>query len=180
MYKWARPLIAIPVHGERRHLLEHAKLARTLGPKHAVAPRNGEMFSLSESGIEVIDIVPSGRLHQDGNAIVSDRDEGLRLRKKMAYAGHVSVSLVFNSKGHIISGPEPRISGFAEGYDGSFLEDLIDGVADEADEVYAAMSKRSRIDEDLVEERLMSKIKRYVKEQTGKRSHIEIIAHKVK
>ena len=133
----------------KRQLLEHAKLARTLGPKHAVAPRNGEMFSISEQGIEVIDIVPSGRLHQDGNAIVSDRDEGLRLRKKMAYAGHVSVSLVFNSKGQIISGPEPRISGFAEGLDGSFLEALIEGVADEAEDVYEAMSKRSRLDEDL-------------------------------
>ena len=138
------------------------------------------MFSISEQGIEVIDIVPSGRLHQDGNAIVSDRDEGLRLRRKMAYAGHVSVSLVFNNKGQIISGPEPRISGFAEGLDGSFLEALIEGVADEAEDVYEAMSKRSRLNEDLVEERLMSKIKRYVKEQTGKRSHIEIIAHKVK
>ena len=138
------------------------------------------MFSISESGIEIIDIVPSGRLHQDGNAIVSDRDEGLRLRKKMAYAGHVSVSLVFNGKGHIVSGPEPRISGFAEGYDGSFLESLIDGVADIAEDAFEAMNPRSRRDEDLVEERLMSKVKRYVKEETGKRSHIEIIAHKVK
>jgi len=180
MYEWARPHIAIPVHGERRHLLEHAKLARTLGPKHTVAPRNGEMFSISQAGIEVIDIVPSGRLHQDGNAIVSDRDEGLRLRKKMAYAGHVSVSLVFNGKGQIVSGPEPRISGFAEGLDGSFIENLIDGVADMAEDTFDDMSPRTRRDEDLVEERLMSKVKRYVKEQTGKRSHIEIIAHKVK
>ena len=98
----------------------------------------------------------------------------------MAYAGHVSVSLVFNGKGHIVSGPEPRISGFAEGYDGSFLESLIDGVADIAEDAFEAMNPRSRRDEDLVEERLMSKVKRYVKEETGKRSHIEIIAHKVK
>lgn len=180
MYQWARPLIAIPVHGERRHLLEHAKLAKTFGSEFSVAPRNGEMFRISRQGAEIIDIVPSGRLHQDGYAIVSDSDEGLRLRKKMAYAGHVSVSLVINGKGRIISGPEPRISGFAEGSDSEILEELLDGVADIAEGAFETLNPRSRQDEDAVEDRIVSKVKRYVKERTGKRSHIEVIAHKVK
>ena len=82
MYDWARPLIAIPVHGERRHLLEHAKLAKTLQIKHALAPHNGEMIALSKSGAEIIDIVPSGRLHEDGGVIISAEDQSLRERRK--------------------------------------------------------------------------------------------------
>ena len=46
MYEWIRPKIAVPVHGERRHLLEHAKLAKSLSPKFSIAPRNGEMIKL--------------------------------------------------------------------------------------------------------------------------------------
>ena len=102
MYEWVKPEIAIPVHGERRHLIEHAELARSIGIKNAVAPHNGEMIRLAPNGPEIVDIVPWGRLHQDGNVIVSGEDEGLRLRKKMAYAGHVSVSIVVNDQGKII------------------------------------------------------------------------------
>ena len=180
MYKWVRPKIAVPVHGERRHLLEHAKLAKSLSPKFSIAPRNGEMIMLSDKGPAIIDIVPSGRLHQDGHAIIADNDEGLRLRKKMAYAGHVSVSLVVNSKGRLISGPEVRISGFPEGREGKILEDMIDSVADEAEDVFEDMSPQARKDEDLIEDRLRSKVKRFVKSYTGKRTHVEVTAHKVK
>lgn len=180
MYKWVRPKIAVPVHGERRHLLEHAKLAKSLSPKFSIAPRNGEMIMLSDKGPAIVDIVKSGRLHQDGNVIIPDTDEGLRLRKKMAYAGHVTVSVVVNSKGHLISGPEVRISGFPEGHDGSVLEEMIDSVADAAEDAFEQMNPRSRKDEDLIEDRLRSKVKKFVKSYTGKRTHVEITAHKVK
>ena len=180
MYDWVKPEIAIPVHGERRHLLEHAKLAKNLGVKQSYAPRNGEMIRLAPSGPEIIDIVASGRLHQDGNDIVSSHDEGLRLRRKMAYAGHISVSLVINSAGKILSGPEPRISGFPEGKNGDLLEDLLDDVADVAERAFDSISRRDRRDEETVEIKVASKVKRLVRERTGKRTIVEVIAHKVK
>lgn len=193
MYDWVNPKIAIPVHGERRHLLEHARLAKSLGIKHALAPHNGEMILLAAgkggatpSGAggtqapKIIDIVPSGRLHQDGSDIVSASDEGLRLRKKMAYAGHVTVSLVVNSKGRLLSGPEPRISGFAEGRNGEVLGDLLDAVADAAEAAFDKLSPKARRDEDVIELKLGSQVRRMVKDKTGKRAVVEICAHKVK
>lgn len=184
MYDWVQPEIAIPVHGERRHLLEHAKLAKSLGIKRALAPHNGEMILLASEANEktpkIVDIVPSGRLHQDGNDIVSASDEGLRLRRKMAYAGHVSVSMVVNGKGRILSGPEPRISGFAEGKNGDVLVDLLDAVADEAEDAFDNLSPKAQRDEDLIEERLKSRIRRKVKELTGKRCVVEATVHKIK
>ena len=180
MYDWVQPEIAIPVHGERRHLLEHARLAKSLGIKKAYPPKNGEMIRIAPNGPEVVDITPSGRLHQDGTAIVSSLDEGLRLRRKMAYAGHVSVSLVVDQKGRIISGPEPRISGFPEGKNGEILEVLLDIVEDAAMEGYDDLSQRALKDEELIEEKLTSKIKRRVRERTDKRTIVEVIAHKVK
>ena len=180
MYDWVNPEIAIPVHGERRHLLEHAKLAKNLGIKHAYAPRNGEMIQIAPTGPQVVDIVASGRLHQDGNDIVSAHDEGLRLRRKMAYAGHISVGLVINGKGSLVAGPEPRISGFPEGKTGELIEDLLDDVAEVAEDTFDRITRRDRRDEEVVETKLASKIKRRVRERTGKRSIVEVIVHKVK
>ncbi|WP_371397972.1 ribonuclease J [Fretibacter rubidus] len=180
MYEWARPEIAIPVHGERRHLLEHAKLARTLGVKKALAPHNGEMIKLAPGGPEIVDIVPNGRLHQDGNVIVSSADEGLRKRLKMAYAGQVAISLVFNSKGQIISGPDPRIDGFPEGPHGDHLEAMMDDVADAAEDAYMSLGRNGRLDEDIVEDRIRSKVRKLIKTHTGKRPVVNVIAHKVK
>lgn len=179
MYSWVRPKIAIPVHGERRHLLRHAELAKAEGAEFAQAGRNGEMLSLSEAGAEVIDIIPSGRLHEDGGVIVSAQDESLRLRKKMAYAGHVGLSLVFDGKGKLLSGPEPRISGFPEGEDGEYIGRLLDNVADIAEEAYKAMPRRDRLDEDSVEDHLRARIKRYIRQETGKRTLVEVTVHKV-
>jgi len=179
MYEWVRPDIALPVHGERRHLIEHADLARSLGIKKTIAPRNGEMIRLVPNGPEIIDIVPSGRLHQDGTYIVSASDDSLRQRRKMAYAGHVTVSLVVDTSGKLISGPEPRISGFPEGENGDILDDLLDAIADEAENAFRRLSKSARKDEDEIEAKLASRVRKYVRETTDKRAIIEVTAHKV-
>ena len=180
MYDWVEPEIAIPVHGERRHLLEHAKLAKNLGIKRAYPPRNGEMILLAPKGPKVVDIVASGRLHQDGNDIVSSADEGLRLRRKMGYAGHVSVSLVVNAKGKIVSGPEPRASGFPEGKKGELLDGLLDDVADVAEDAFYALKPSDKRDEEAIELKVAAKVKRLIRDRTGKRTLVEIFAHKVK
>ena len=180
MYDWAQPKYAIPVHGERRHLIEHAKLARELGVSKAIAPYNGEMILIGDKGLQVIDIVPNGRLHQDGNVIVSAQDEGLRLRKKMAYAGHVAVSLVVNSKGRLLSGPDCHISGFPHGHNDIYLEAMIDDVGDCAEEAFNSLSKNGRIDEDIIEDRIRSRVKKLIKQHTGKRPVVVVTAHKVK
>ncbi len=180
MYEWVRPQTAVPVHGERRHLLEHAKLAKTFGVKRSYAPRNGEMILLAPKGPHVIDIVPSGRLHQDGKDIVSASDDGLRLRRKMAFAGHVSVSLVVDSRGKLVSGPEPRVSGFPEGHKGALMDDLLDAIADVAETAFGSLTPRAKKDEDAIEDRVGAKVKRLVRDRTGKRALVEVVAHKVK
>ena len=82
--------------------------------------------------------------------------------------------------GKILSGPEPRISGFPEGKNGDLLEDLLDDVADVAERAFDSISRRDRRDEETVEIKVASKVKRLVRERTGKRTIVEVIAHKVK
>ena len=177
MYDWVKPLIAVPVHGERRHLMHHASLARKWGIKHTMDPHNGQVIKLSKEGLKVVDIVPSGRLHEDSGVIVSDNDDGLRLRRKMSYAGHISVSLVYNGKGKIVSGPEARISGFPAGKNGELTDRLIDIVADVAENTFRSIPSKARQDEDVVEERIRSKVRKIVAQKTNKRSVVEVTVH---
>ena len=66
MYQWIKPDISVPVHGERRHTLEHAKYALSLQVGQAITPRNGQMVQLAPGRAKVVDEVPSGRLYLDG------------------------------------------------------------------------------------------------------------------
>ena len=177
MYDWVKPAVAIPVHGERRHLLEHARFAKTVGATTSIPGRNGEMIRLAPNGPQVVDVVPSGRLYEDSGAIVSSTDDGLRLRRKMAYAGHVGVSLVINNKGKLISGPEPRIVGFPEGKEGEVMDELLDAVADAAERAFYELSPRAKKDLDAIEDKLRGRVKRIVRDMTSKRSIVEIHAH---
>ena len=180
VYEAVTPHIAVPVHGERRHLIEHAKLAKEIGVKHGIAPHNGEMIKLTEKGgAKIIDIVPFGRLHVDGAHIVSDQDNAMRERKKMAYAGHVSVSLVVDGAGKLISGPETRISGFPHGRDGALHVDLCEGISDLVEDVFDRLKRNDRRDEEKLEQKIQSKIRRYLKDKTTKRAIVEIHAHRV-
>ncbi|PHR61393.1 MAG: MBL fold metallo-hydrolase [Robiginitomaculum sp.] len=180
MYEWTRPHISIPVHGERRHLLEHAKLAKAkFGVQHALAPHNGEMILINTKGAKIVDIVPNGRLHEDGRVIVSAEDPSLRERRKLAYSGHMAVSVVINAKGQLIGGPEPRASGFPHGNRGQYLEELLDQTADIAEQAFYSLKREKRSDEDEVEERIRSKVRRLIRERTGKRAVVEVTAIKV-
>ena len=72
MYQWARPRIAVPVHGERRHIIEHMKLAKELQVAEAVAPNNGDLIRLAPGPAAVIDEVLQGRVQSSGDKIRID------------------------------------------------------------------------------------------------------------
>lgn len=111
LYGWLRPNIAVPVHGEGRHLEAHAQLAERLGVPEVVRARNGAMVRLAPGPAAIIDDVPVGRLYRDGS-IITRADHGqVRERRKLSFAGLVSVSLVLSDKGALLADPEIALSG---------------------------------------------------------------------
>ena len=105
MYQWARPRIAIPTHGERRHLIEHVNLARDLQVAEAIAPRNGDMVRLAPGRAEVIDETPAGRLYVDAGLVTPESGEALRERRHAAVNGVITVSVVLDRRGRLAAGP---------------------------------------------------------------------------
>jgi ribonuclease J len=99
MYRWTRPRIAVPVHGELRHMAEHARLAKSLQVPEALVPANGQLYRLAPGPAELIDEVPSGRIHMDGRVLVAEGEGLSKARRAMAYAGLIAITLVLDSKG---------------------------------------------------------------------------------
>lgn len=105
MYQWIRPEIAVPVHGEARHLYEHADLARELQVPHCVVPENGTMIRLAPGRAEIIDRVRSGRLVLDGNQLVADDSASIVERRRALHNGHLVVSIAVDDEGRLLADP---------------------------------------------------------------------------
>jgi len=172
MYRWARPQIAVPTHGERRHLLEHCAFAKDLQVPQAVAPRNGDMVRLAPGRAEIVDEVPSGRLYVDAGVLTPENGEALRERRHAAYNGMLSVSVVLDRKGKILAGPEVRALGLPTDEDYP-LEDVLDDLSEEAENALDRLSRENRDLDDAVETALSRAVKKASQRIWGRRPVVE-------
>ena len=159
MYAWARPTIAVPTHGERRHLMEHAAFARDQQVAQTVAPRNGDMVRLAPGRAEIIDEVPSGRLYVDGGMVTPENGEALRERKHASHSGILTVAVAMDGRGRLISGPQVRGIGLP-GEEDYPLEEALDDLAVAAEEAIKRLSGEERDSDDAVEAAIGRALKR--------------------
>jgi ribonuclease J len=126
-YGWLSPLVAIPAHGEPLHLHEHARVARALGVPHVVPARNGDMVLLGPGPPGIIDEIATGRVAQDGTALVALGDNLFQERRRLAYAGVVSIAVALTSHAELAGDPDVLTSGLpARLRDGVTTDKLID------------------------------------------------------
>ncbi len=175
MYQWAQPSVAIPVHGERRHLIEHAAFARELQVPHSVTVRNGDMVEIRSDGTaSIIDEAPAGRLYVDGNFLTDADADSMRERRKLAYAGEVTVAMAVSRKGELLSGPDLRSMGIPEDANLS-NEEFMDALADEAERAYDRLSPRNRRDLEHAEEEIRRAVRREANRIWGKKPWIDVM-----
>jgi ribonuclease J len=172
MYRWARPQIAIPTHGERRHLLEHCAFAADLQVPQQLAPRNGDMVRLAPGRAEIVDEVPAGRLFVDAGVLTPENGEALRERRHAAFNGVVAVSVALDGRGKIVSGPQVRALGLPADEDNP-LEDILDDLADEAEQALKRLSGDDREFDETVESAMSRAVKKASQRIWGRRPVVE-------
>ena len=136
----ARPDWFIPVHGEYRHLVAHARIAHQMGmpSDHVMVCEDGDQLLLTDDGLVPHARVPAGYLYVDG--IVGDVGNGvLRDRRVLAEEGVVVVVVAVDvSSGAIITGPEVITRGWVYEAEAEGLLDRCEAaVADAVKEVFA-------------------------------------------
>jgi ribonuclease J len=171
---WVKPKILIPVHGEALHLSEHAKLARSLGVPEVVQCRNGDLVRLAPDA-RVIDEVPSGRLYKDGSLLVEADARTVADRKRLSFAGAVSVALALTDKGVLAADPELDLIGIPErDRDGASIEDAVyDAVLDTVE----SLPRKRRSDPDAVAESVRRAVRATIVQRWGKKPmcHVHVL-----
>ena len=174
MYGWVKPRMAIPMHGEARHLAEHAKLARAAGVRRCCHVRNGDMVRLAPGAAEIIDEAPVGRLFRDGQLLVPSEDGPVRERRALAFAGIVIVALALSARGELSGRAEMALDGVptlptAQG--GSMLEHRARAI----DGTHAQHSAATRRDGEMVREAVRRAVRSAVEDAWGKRPIAKVL-----
>src|SRR3546814_15090070 len=112
MYHWIRPDVAIPVHGEPRHLTAHAKLAKECQVPEALTALNGSLVRLAPGRAAVIDEVFVGRLALDGNLLIDLDSPAIRQRRRLIQHGTAVATGVLDRQGRVKPNPTVSVRGY--------------------------------------------------------------------
>ena len=141
MYRLVRPAIAVPVHGEVRHLKEHARLARSLQVPSVVQAGNGSLVRFAPGEPAVVEEVEHGRLAWTGSRTVPVNGTVVRERRHMVSQGVAFVTLVADHEGDLVVDPAVTLLGLREEDDPEADDELILDVADAFENLPAGRRK---------------------------------------
>jgi ribonuclease J len=163
MYALARPQIAVPVHGEPRHLVEHARFAQSLQVPHGIVPRNGDLIRLAPGEPDVVEQVPAGRLAIDGDELIPLQGGTLGVRRKLAFNGAAAVTLVVDGRGKLLADPQVMLAGVVN----FEVEDIEDEIAEEIADAIELL-KASR-DDAALEQAAIKAMRGFLRGLTGRK-----------
>lgn len=163
MYEWIRPQIAIPVHGERRHMEAHAKLAAECGVKKTMVPINGSAIRLAPDGPALMSHEKAGRLVLDGEVILPANGATMVERRRLMMNGHLGATVVIDKHGKLAATPAITAQGVP------VEEDKADFLAECADAAEEAVKKGDARNAEKFAESIRVAVRRVAREWTGKK-----------
>lgn len=172
MYAAVKPRVAIPMHGEIRHLKENGKIARAAGVPHVLTPVNGEMVLISPTDPRIIDEVPVGRLFRDGRLIVPEDEGSVRERRKLGFVGIICVSLVLSKRGELLVDPEIALDGIPEETPSGTIDDT---VFDAVEGTLKSIPPARRRDPEMVREAVRRAVRSAVDQVWGKKPIVKVL-----
>ena len=167
MYRWIRPQILVPVHGEIRHMREQARFGLSQGIPNAVIQRNGDLIRLAPDGPEKIGEERVGRLVLDGDVILPSDGATLNERRKISINGLITVALPVGGDGRLAGKPLVRPFGVP------IEQDRDDFLADATDAAERAYDPARDVEK--VREAVRLAVRRCATLWTGKKPVVEVM-----
>ena len=171
LHNIVKPQIVVPMHGEHRHLREHAALAEENGYQSVVAP-NGVGVDLSGDVPKVTEYVETGRTYLDGSIQIGAMDGIVRERIRMAMNGLVVATV-------IIEDDEPlgdcwcELRGIAE--TGLSRAPLVDVLEEDVNQFLMRAKPKTLKDDDKLEEDIRRIIRKTAQDEIGKKPEVQVI-----
>lgn len=169
MINMTKPKFFIPIHGEYRHLVKHARLARETGVKkeNAKIAVNGDVLELEADRLQIVDHLEENRVLIEGAGGAEASKVILKDRRKVAETGVVFSVLIRNGvSGEMMAPPEIISRGFLEEESqGRLIEDakeIMLAILDDA----ARVSKHKEVD---IQEEIRVGLRRFFNSKVGKK-----------
>jgi ribonuclease J len=171
MYQLVRPRIAVPVHGETRHLLAQARLAEQCQVPQTLVTRNGEVVKLAPGPAAAIGEVPTGRFVVDGKRLLPVGGEALRSRQKMTFNGAALATIVVDGEGRLQAPPQVTVHGLGSAEeDAALTAELHQRVTQAIEE----LEPRARRDDAALREAARLAVRRSLRAWHGKKPVTEV------
>jgi ribonuclease J len=177
MYARVRPKIAVPAHGEPLHLTEHAAFAKAQGVPQVLRAFDGDLIRLAPGDVSTMGRVASGRRLKDGAILLPADQESVGQRRRLAFAGVVSVALALTPKGEMAGDPDVMIAGLPERTrDGAAIDALIDDAIFEA---FESLPPGKRRDPDVVSGAIERAVRNSVNSVWSKKPQVHVLVVEV-
>jgi ribonuclease J len=171
MYQMVRPRVAIPVHGEARHLQAHAQLAMECQVSDALIIENGDAIRIDAQGATLAGQVPSGRIASDGRRLLPMTGSTLQQRRRVGNQGALVATLVVDRGGALAAPPQISLIGLVEAQDS---DDMQAKLRDAATAAVESLPKAMRRDDAQVKDAANRALRKAVNERIGKRALIDV------
>ncbi|MCX7890003.1 MAG: ribonuclease J [Rhodobacteraceae bacterium] len=167
-----RPAMLIPMHGEHRHLREHAALGRAKGIAAEIVP-NGALTDITGPKPEIVEYIETGRTYLDGKVLIGAMDGVVRDRIRMALNGHVLATVIVDEEDRPLGEAWVEIMGLpGRGSSGRTLIEVLErdlaGVLDRVDD-------RVLADDDALDEAIRRAVRTTTEEEVGKRPEVTVV-----
>lgn len=171
-----KPEILIPMHGEHRHLREHAEAAEKKGLTAVIAP-NGTMVDLTRGDPAIAELIETGRSYLDGGIVIGALDGVVRNRIRMALNGQVSVSLIIDEADEPLGGIWIETHGLPDpaGDQHTLSELLEEGVEYQI----ARASDKVLMSDDALQELIRRAVRKIASEIVGKKPECTIMINRL-
>jgi len=174
MLSLLRPRFFMPVHGEYRQLVLHAKLAYSLGipEENIVIAEDGDIITVTEDSIGIIDHVASGNVFVDGLSVGDVGQIVLRDRKVLSQDGILMVVLTIDKEtGQPLAGPDLVSRGFVYMRDS---EELLDAAREKVLSAFVNLERKGHGGSDwsFVKDKIKQTLSEFLYEQTHRRPMI--------
>ena len=137
--------------------------------------RDGDLVRLAPGDPGIIDEVPSGRLYKDGSLLIDAAQRTVADRRRLGFAGLVSVALALTRQGELAADPEVQLIGIPEtAADGSVMAEI---VYDAVLETFESLPKPRRRDPDSVAESVRRAVRAKIAARWNKKPicHVQIL-----
>jgi len=171
MHAVIKPQMVIPMHGEHRHLREHAKLAESNGLQSIVAP-NGAVVDMTGNRPKIAEYIEAGRTYLDGAVQIGALDGVVRDRIRMALNGHVLVTLILEDN-DALGEPWVEISGLPE--TGRSKAALVDVLEEDLGQFIGRAKRRTLSDDEALEKELRNIVRKSAQDEIGKKPEVTVV-----